>query len=81
MASNPLSTAHQLILDIIISYDLHLIITQIRPGFTYIYLKGPSASFYGGGGCYGGSSNPKSQIILPLKSQIPIFLTPQIPNP
>ena len=24
---------------------------------------------------------PKSQIILPLKSQIPKFLTPQIPNP
>ena len=24
---------------------------------------------------------PKSQIILPPKSQIPIFLTPQIPNP
>ena len=23
----------------------------------------------------------KSQIILPLKSQIPKFLTPQIPNP
>ena len=35
----------------------------------------------GGGGCYGGSSNPKSLIILPLKSQIPKFLTPQIPNP
>ena len=33
------------------------------------------------GGCYGGSSNPKSLIILPLKSQIPKFLTPQIPNP
>ena len=33
-----------------------------------------------GGGCYGGSSNPKSLIILPLKSQIPNFLTPQIPK-
>ena len=43
----------------------------------------------GGGGCYGGV--PKSQNILPLKSQIPKklplksqipkFLTPQIPNP
>ena len=27
------------------------------------------------------SPNPKSQIILPPKSQIPKILTPQIPNP
>ena len=33
-----------------------------------------------GGVCYGGSSNPRSLIILPLKSQIPKILTPQIPN-
>ena len=42
-----------------------------------VYVTDP---LQGGGGCYGGSSNPKSLIILPLKSQIPKFLTPQIPK-
>ena len=61
----------------------YIAVCNDHPNVSYTILAGDLNTDFsggGGGGCYGGSLNPKSLIMLPLKFQIPKFLTPQIPK-